>query len=364
MKQYFLAAAVGLGVLAGCSSSPKPEVEPAAAAPAKAQKDTLITPSERYSYALGMNLGQTLKDVLELEGVIDYDIMKQGMVSVIDTNQKQLMTPEEEQASLNALVNEVQASREAKLKAEAEAALAAEKAFLEKNKKEEGVVTTASGLQFKVIQNADGITPKKEDKVKVHYAGSLLNGEEFDSSYKRGEPLEFPVGAVIDGWQELLMNMKVGMKVKAWIPSALAYGPEGAPPVIPGNSLLIFDVELIAVEAANPPADTLTTLDSTAAAELADTAKAAAVDSAKAAEPAKAEAKPEAKAEVKEEAKAETKPEAKAETKAAEPAKEAAKTETKAEAKTEAKAETKTEAKAETKAAEPAKAEAKPEAKK
>ena len=359
MKQYCLAAALGLGILAGCSSAPQPETEPVAA-PAKAQKDTLITPTERYSYALGMNLGQTLKDVLEVG--IDLEIMNQGMMSVVDTTQKPLMTREEEEANLTALVTEVQASREAKVKAEADAALAAEKEFLAKNAKEEGVVTTASGLQFKVVQAADGIAPKKEDKVKVHYSGSLLNGKEFDSSYGRGEPLEFPVDAVIDGWQELLMNMKVGMKVKAWIPSALAYGPEGAPPVIPGNSLLIFDVELLEVEAANPPADTLTTLDSTAAAELADTTKAATPDSAQAAEPAKAETKTEEKAA--EPAKAEAKTEAKA----AEPAKAEAKTEAKAAEP--AKAETKTEAKAaepakaEAKAAEPAKAEAKTETKK
>jgi FKBP-type peptidyl-prolyl cis-trans isomerase len=107
----------------------------------------------------------------------------------------------------------------------------------------------------KVLKAAEGISPKMGDRVKVHYVGSLLDGTEFDNSVKRGEPLEFPVSAVIEGWQDLLMTMKEGMKVKAWIPSALAYGEAGVPPLIPANALLVFEVELLKVYAENPVID-------------------------------------------------------------------------------------------------------------
>ena len=119
-------------------------------------------------------------------------------------------------------------------------------AFLAKNKTAEGVVTTASGLQYKVETEGTGATPTDEDKVKVHYTGTLLNGEKFDSSIDRGQPLEFPVTAVIAGWTEMLKLMKVGEKVTAWIPSELAYGPRGNR-AIPGNSVLKFEMELLEV---------------------------------------------------------------------------------------------------------------------
>ena len=121
-----------------------------------------------------------------------------------------------------------------------------------KNILDSTVKTTPKGVQYKVIMTGTGLTPKASDKVQVHYVGALLNGTEFDNSVKRGEPLEFPVSAVIEGWQDLLMVMKEGEKVKAWIPSALAYGEEGVPPSIPANSLLVFEVHLLKVYAENP----------------------------------------------------------------------------------------------------------------
>lgn len=120
-------------------------------------------------------------------------------------------------------------------------------AFLVANKVKPGVVTTASGLQYKVITEGNGPQPTDNDKVTVHYAGTLINGKEFDSSYKRGQPAVFPVGAVIPGWIEALKLMKVGSKWEIYIPANLAYGEHGAPPMIGPDETLIFTVELIGI---------------------------------------------------------------------------------------------------------------------
>lgn len=121
-------------------------------------------------------------------------------------------------------------------------------AFLAANAKKEGVVTTASGLQYKVIKSGTGASPKLDDKVKVHYHGTLIDGTVFDSSVQRGEPIVFPVGAVIPGWVEALQLMKVGDKWQLVIPAKLAYGEQSPSAAIPPNSVLIFDVELIDIE--------------------------------------------------------------------------------------------------------------------
>ena len=120
-------------------------------------------------------------------------------------------------------------------------------AFLAANKVKPGVVTTSSGLQYEVITEGSGAQPTDNDKVTVHYAGTLINGKEFDSSYKRGQPAVFPVGAVIPGWIEALKLMKVSSKWKIYIPAALAYGERGAPPMIGPDEALIFTVELIGI---------------------------------------------------------------------------------------------------------------------
>lgn len=121
-------------------------------------------------------------------------------------------------------------------------------AFLEANKNEPGVIETPSGLQYKVVSVGDGESPGRSDTVSAHYAGRLLDGTEFDSSYKRGEPLTIPVGAVIKGWTEALTMMKVGDKWTLYIPPELGYGERGAGGTIPPNSALIFDVELIEIK--------------------------------------------------------------------------------------------------------------------
>jgi FKBP-type peptidyl-prolyl cis-trans isomerase FklB len=119
------------------------------------------------------------------------------------------------------------------------------KEFLEQNKKKDGVVELPDGLQYKVLKKGTGASPKATDKVKVNYTGTLINGKEFDSSYKRGQPAEFPLNNVIPGWTEALQMMKVGGKWKLFIPSDLAYGDQGRGSVIPPGATLIFEVELL-----------------------------------------------------------------------------------------------------------------------
>src|SRR5213593_525626 len=123
--------------------------------------------------------------------------------------------------------------------------------FLEENKKKEGVKTTASGLQYKVVKEGTGAQPKANDTVTVNYRGTLINGTEFDSSYKRGEPATFPVNGVIKGWTEALQLMKVGSKYQLFVPSSLAYGERSVSPEIGPNATLIFEVELL--DAKPPP---------------------------------------------------------------------------------------------------------------
>lgn len=120
-------------------------------------------------------------------------------------------------------------------------------AFLDSNSKKEGVKVLPSGLQYKVLKEGTGNSPKATDKVKVHYKGTLINGEEFDSSYKRGTPAEFPVNGVIAGWTEALQLMKEGSKWQLFIPSKLAYRERGSGPKITPNSTLVFDVELLEI---------------------------------------------------------------------------------------------------------------------
>ena len=225
-------AALALGLLAGNASAADPKM-------------TLKNDKDKVSYALGLNIGKSMKQ----EGLdINPDVLAAAMKDVFAGAKTQL-TDEEVQAVMQDFQKKMMAKQAAvrdeglgKNKAEGEK-------FLADNKKKEGIKTTASGLQYKVITDGKGKTPKATDTVKTHYRGTLISGTEFDSSYKRGEPAEFPVGGVIKGWTEALQLMKEGSKWQLYIPSDLAYGERGAGKDIGPNSTLIFDIELISIQA-------------------------------------------------------------------------------------------------------------------
>ena len=199
------------------------------------------TEQQKTSYALGMNVGMSLKQIpqeLELEAV------KQGLHDIL-SDSKLAMEQEEYAAVMQAFQAKMQAEQQ-KAAADKVAKNAAEQqAFLDKNKDAEGVVTTESGLQYKVLKAGEGDCPNLENTVKVHYEGKLLDGTVFDSSIQRGEPIEFGVGQVIKGWTEALQLMNAGSKYQLFIPSELAYGERGAGNLITPGAMLTFEVELL-----------------------------------------------------------------------------------------------------------------------
>ena len=300
------------GALVACGgSAPAPAVDPAdssaAAVKAPAPVVSLDSAVDRYSYALGMDLGRA---VANINVPVKMDVLMMALQDEVDPARKVLMSDSASESALQDLLLRMQQQKEADEKAAAAKALEDQAAFLAKNVLDSSVKVTPKGVQYRVLKAGTGISPKVTDKVQVHYIGALLDGTQFDNSRARNEPLEFPVSAVIEGWQDLLLAMKEGDKVKAWIPSALAYGEAGVPPTIPGNALLIFEVELLKVYAEVPPADSSAAPADSAAAVPADSAAAVAdstkpaaaapaaapADSAKSAEAKPAEAKPAAAA--------------------------------------------------------------------
>lgn len=219
MKKLLIAgASAGLLVAVGCTKK-------------------LDTDLKKASYAIGQQIGGNMKQQ-NIE--IDSDIMAMAMKDAIKGDSK--LTKEEIQQAMMKL-------QESAMKKQQEAAEDNKKKgaeFLEKNKTAEGVKATASGLQYKVEKEGDGKIPAKTDTVKAHYKGTLIDGTQFDSSYDRGQPAEFPVQGVIPGWSEALQMMKVGSKYKLFIPPELAYGASGRPG-IPANSVLVFEVELVEI---------------------------------------------------------------------------------------------------------------------
>lgn len=197
---------------------------------------------DRISYAIGYDITTRLKDSFD----INPELFLQGMKDSLSGEAS--MTPEKMQETLmefQAMVQQKQMEAQGKKAAENKAA---GEAFLAENKTKQGVKTLESGLQYKVITPGTGASPDLNDKVKCHYRGSLINGREFDSSYKRNEPAEFSVNGVIKGWTEALQRMKVGAKWMLFIPSDLAYGDQGAGNVIEPGSTLIFEVELLEIQ--------------------------------------------------------------------------------------------------------------------
>jgi FKBP-type peptidyl-prolyl cis-trans isomerase FklB len=197
----------------------------------------------RFSYALGMYIGHSWQQ----QGVdVDTEWFAKG-VSDLTNSSGTLLTPQQVTDTLKSYAQDLGA-RQQKLREELSAKNKSDgEAFLATNKDNPGVVTLPDGLQYKVITDGGGAVPTAADTVTVNYSGKLLDGTEFDSSYKRGQPASFPVTGVIRGWTEALTQMKTGSKWQLFIPSDLAYGPSGRPG-IPPNAVLIFEVELLSIQ--------------------------------------------------------------------------------------------------------------------
>ena len=224
MKKLFTVALVSLSIVGAQAQSTTPA------------KPILKNAIDSFSYALGLNVANSLKD----QGVADIntDVLKQAFADVLKTNTPGMS----QETAINILQSHMHRMSEKKITAEK----AKGKAFLEENKKKKGVVVLENGLQYEVLIAGDpkGMKPKAVDTVKVDYVGTTIEGTEFDSSIRRGEPTEFPLNGVIRGWTEILQLMPKGSKWKVYIPSDMAYGDRGAGGHIPGGAVLIFEITL------------------------------------------------------------------------------------------------------------------------
>jgi len=238
MKKTSLAAAVALGIaLVGCNKQES----------AESADITLETQEQKVSYIIAEDMANRLKTQ---DVALDPKIVAMALKDVASGRESRLSEEEKQQVisvfqeNMQAKQKELMAKQEEEFKAKAEGNLEEGKKFLEENANKEGVQTTDSGLQYKVITEGTGAQPTAESVVEVDYKGTLIDGTEFDSSYKNGKPVQFPVGGVIKGWTEALQLMKEGAKWELYIPSELAYGPGGAGGLIGPNATLIFEVEL------------------------------------------------------------------------------------------------------------------------
>lgn len=206
--------------------------------------DQLKDPTAQASYTLGFNLGSSLR---KDQVTVDPQILAQGLRDAAAGAQPQLSF-EVMRDVLAKLQANVKAERQALLAKSAQQNKAEGDAFLKANAARKGVVTLPSGLQYEVVKTGAGPTPKPSDTVECNYRGTFINGQEFDSSYARGKPAEFPVTGVIKGWTEALQRMPVGSHWKLYVPSDLAYGDEGRADVIGPGVTLVFDLELLDIE--------------------------------------------------------------------------------------------------------------------
>lgn len=218
------------------------EMQQSGSAAAPDKEVSLNTEIEKISYVVGMEMSQNF---IKNNYGLDFDLVILGIREVVAG--KELAVDANEAKKLRAaFVQKMRQRRATERKEQAAKSLAEGKAFLEENKTREGVQVLPSGLQYKVITQGSGEKPALNDKVKTHYRGTLLDGTEFESSYKRNKPVEFAVGGVIKGWTEALLLMETGSKWQLFIPANLAYGERGRPN-IPPNSVLIFEIELLEV---------------------------------------------------------------------------------------------------------------------
>ena len=237
--------------------APKSSTTPAATSKTPAKKTTtpaagaaapLTSRKQKFSYALGMNIATGLGANLKKQGVeVDWSLLAQGIKDSA-AGGKTRLTEEESKAVLNEVQNGVRKEQQEKTKQLGEKNKADGATFLAANKVKDGVKTLPSGMQYKVITEGTGPKPTAADTVVCNYRGTLIDGTEFDSSYKRGEPATFPVGGVIKGWTEALQLMPVGSKWQLFIPSDLGYAEHGAGAEIGPNATLIFEVELISIK--------------------------------------------------------------------------------------------------------------------
>jgi FKBP-type peptidyl-prolyl cis-trans isomerase FklB len=208
--------------------------------------EDLNSQKKKVSYAIGLDIGKNFK---ERAMDVDMEILIQGLRDAQGSG-KPLLSSEEIQKTMTQFQQDMMKAEQEKRMGQAQVNKTKEEAFLKENAKKTGVKVTASGLQYIVISTGTGPLPKLTDTVKVHYRGTLLDGREFDSSYKRNQPAVFPLNGVIKGWTEALQLMKVGSKWQIFLPASLAYGEQGAGQVIGPNATLIFDVELLSIEKA------------------------------------------------------------------------------------------------------------------
>ena len=235
--------------------TPKPQTTPASKAPgttpAKPHTATgtktplaLKTDKDKVSYAIGVNIGKSMrKDTVDVDPAIFSRGMKDAMAGG-----KLLLTDDEIKATLTKLQTDLRARQEVAMQKAGEINKKAGDDFLAQNKTKEGVVALPDGLQYKILKEGNGPKPAATDSVVCNYRGTLIDGTEFDSSYKRGQPATFPVNGVIKGWTEAVQLMPVGSKWQLFVPADLAYGNRGAGPDIGPNATLIFEVELLSIQ--------------------------------------------------------------------------------------------------------------------
>lgn len=208
------------------------------------KKTELKDQKDKESYSLGYRFGENMKH----QGAdLNLDVYTSGVRDALEGN-KSKMTSEEIRSTIAGFQQRLSAAQQKVQKDLAQKNLSDGAAFLAENGKKAGVTTLPSGLQYMILAEGSGKTPKQTDTVTVHYRGTLIDGSEFESSYGRGVPPTFKVEGLIRGWSEALQMMKEGSKWRLFIPPNLAYGEKGSPPVIPPNSTLIFEVELLSVQ--------------------------------------------------------------------------------------------------------------------
>ena len=245
---FFVGMAVAQQTPSTTAPKPAAAAKPATAAkpaPSTASGATaLTTQKDKASYAVGMNFGMSLK---KQSVDVDPNILARGIKDAIEGN-KPLLSDADAQAALTQLQSEVQKNMEAKMQKLGVSNKQEGETFLAANKSKDGVVALPSGLQYKILKAGTGPKPIPSDTVVCNYRGTLIDGTEFDSSFKHGQPASFPVGQVIKGWTEALQLMPVGSKWQLFVPAALAYGDRGAGPDIGPNATLIFEVELLSIK--------------------------------------------------------------------------------------------------------------------